>query len=84
MESAVAREVQKEEIGVNGNHHSTKYISSQAWPFSQSCMIGFYVKERFSRWTLALINIDPNELVDAQWFEFEKEDGHGYDGSCIG
>jgi NADH pyrophosphatase NudC (nudix superfamily)/nicotinamide mononucleotide (NMN) deamidase PncC len=70
MESAVAREVH-EEVGVNVNHHSIKYISSQAWPFPQSCMIGFHAKTH-SVDGLASINIDPKEVVDARWFE--KED----------
>ena len=70
MESAVAREVH-EEVGVNVNHHSINYISSQAWPFPQSCMIGFHAKTNAVE-GLASINIDPNELVDARWFE--KED----------
>ncbi|KAL7447068.1 hypothetical protein ACHAXM_010739 [Skeletonema potamos] len=69
MESAVAREVH-EEVGVNVSHHSIKYISSQAWPFPQSCMIGFHAKTH-SVDGLASINIDPNELVDAKWFEKE-------------
>ncbi|KAK1740457.1 NAD-capped RNA hydrolase NUDT12 [Skeletonema marinoi] len=70
METAVAREVH-EEVGVNVNHHSINYISSQAWPFPQSCMIGFHAKTNAAD-GLASINIDPEEIVDARWFE--KED----------
>lgn len=70
MESAVAREVH-EEVGVGVNHQSINYISSQAWPFPQSCMIGFHAKTH-SVDGLSSINIDPKELVDARWFE--KED----------
>ena len=70
MESAVAREVH-EEVGVNVNPQSTIYISSQAWPFPQSCMIGFHAKTH-SAAGLASISIDPKELVDARWFEKEE------------
>jgi len=70
METAVAREVH-EEVGVHVNHHSINYISSQAWPFPQSCMIGFHAKTNAAD-GLASINIDPEEIVDARWFE--KED----------
>eukprot|EP00986_Skeletonema_menzelii_P020651 scaffold31912_cov171-Skeletonema_menzelii.AAC.3 len=70
MESAVAREVH-EEVGVNVNHHSIIYHASQAWPFPQSCMIGFHAKANAAD-GLATINIDTKELVDARWFE--KED----------
>ena len=69
METAVAREVH-EEVGVNVNHHSINYISSQAWPFPQSCMIGFHAKTNAAD-GLASINIDPEEIVDARWFEKE-------------
>ena len=70
MESAVAREVH-EEVGVNINHQSINYIASQAWPFPQSCMIGFHAKTHAAD-GLATINIDPKELVDARWFEKEE------------
>jgi NAD+ diphosphatase len=70
MESAVAREVH-EEVGVIVNRQTITYISSQAWPFPQSCMIGFHAKTHAVD-SLASITIDPNELVDARWFE--KED----------
>ncbi|KAL7450776.1 hypothetical protein ACHAWC_002635 [Mediolabrus comicus] len=70
MESAVAREVH-EEVGVNVNPKSINYISSQAWPFPQSCMIGFHAQTH-SVDNLASISIDPKELVDARWFEKEE------------
>ena len=71
MESAVAREVH-EEVGVNVNPKSINYISSQAWPFPQSCMIGFHAQTHHSADSLASISIDPKELVDARWFEKEE------------
>ena len=65
------------EVGVNMNHQSINYnyidIASQAWPFPQSCMIGFQANTLASD-GLATINNDPKELVDARWFE--KEDVH--------
>jgi NAD+ diphosphatase len=71
MESAVAREVH-EEVGVNVNPQSISYISSQAWPFPQSCMIGFHAQTHHSADSLPSITIDPKELVDARWFEKEE------------
>lgn len=71
MESAVAREVH-EEVGVNVDPQSINYISSQAWPFPQSCMIGFHAQTHRDADCLASISIDPKELVDARWFEKEE------------
>jgi len=70
MECAVAREVYEESgVAVDGN--SVEYVGSQSWPFPRSCMIGFHAKTHSSRNVdeLAAINIDPDELVDAKWFE---------------
>ncbi|KAL7468227.1 hypothetical protein ACHAXS_008454 [Conticribra weissflogii] len=70
MESAVAREVY-EESGVTVDGNSVEYVGSQSWPFPRSCMIGFHAKTHSRRNDngLAMINIDPDELVDAKWFE---------------
>ena len=68
FESAVLRET-NEEVGVTVDHDSVHYIYSQPWPFPRSCMIGMHAKAR--EFGLPPIKIDPNELVDAQWFDKE-------------
>jgi len=65
FESAVAREVH-EEVGVSIDRKSVNYIASQPWPFPRSCMIGMNARALDD---LAPISIDPNEIVDARWFE---------------
>jgi len=67
FESAVAREVH-EEVGVTIDRESVNYIASQAWPFPRSCMIGMNARALEDN---APISIDPDEIVDAQWFEKE-------------
>lgn len=67
FESATYREVH-EEVGVNIDRSSIRYIASQPWPFPRSCMIGMRASTIDS---LSSIHIDPNEIVDAQWFEKE-------------
>ena len=64
------REVQ-EEVGVGVDERSVDYVFSQSWPFPRSCMIGFHAKSRECGDGLATIQIDPHEIVDAQWFEKE-------------
>jgi len=60
LEGAVVREV-REEVGVEvGN---VRYWGSQPWPFPHSLMIGFTAE-----WQSGEIDIDPTEIVDAQWF----------------
>ncbi|MEY4175805.1 MAG: pyrophosphatase, partial [Actinomycetota bacterium] len=60
LEGAVIREV-REEVGVEvGN---VRYWGSQPWPFPHSLMIGFTAE-----WVSGDIDIDPSEIVDAQWF----------------
>lgn len=60
LEGAVVREV-REEVGVEvGN---VRYWGSQPWPFPHSLMIGFTAD-----WQSGEIEIDPSEIVDAQWF----------------
>ncbi len=60
LEEAVHREV-REEVGVAVD--SVRYIASQPWPFPHSLMIGFE-----ARWAGGDIEIDPVEIVDAQWW----------------
>jgi NAD+ diphosphatase len=60
LEGAVVREV-REEVGVEvGN---VRYWGSQPWPFPHSLMVGFTAV-----WRSGEIDIDPAEIVDAQWF----------------
>lgn len=67
FESAIVREVH-EEVGVAIDRQSVNYIASQPWPFPRSCMIGMTARTQDG---LSPISIDPNEIVDAQWFEKE-------------
>jgi NAD+ diphosphatase len=60
LEDAVVREV-REEVGVAvGN---VRYWGSQPWPFPHSLMVGFTAE-----WESGEIELDPSEIVDAQWF----------------
>jgi NAD+ diphosphatase len=63
LEQAVAREV-FEEVGVRIG--SIAYHSSQPWPFPHSLMLGFTAE-----WVEGEINIDPSEIVDANWYTRE-------------
>jgi NAD+ diphosphatase len=60
MEDAVHREV-REEVGVE--IANIRYWGSQPWPFPHSLMLGFHAD-----WASGEIEIDPKEIVDAQWF----------------
>jgi NAD+ diphosphatase len=60
LEHAVRREV-REEVGVEIGE--VTYVTSQSWPFPNSLMIGF-----FAEYVGGDIRVDPNEIVDAQWF----------------
>jgi NAD+ diphosphatase len=64
FEKAVMREA-FEETGVRVDPHSMEYISSQAWPFPRSCMIGFRATADDS----LPLTIDPIEIVTASWFD---------------
>ena len=64
IEEAVRREV-LEEAGIKVGE--VEYIKSQPWPFPSSLMIGVVAEALSSE-----INIDNDELEDAQWFS--KED----------
>lgn len=63
LEQCVAREVH-EEVGVEVTEIT--YRRSQAWPFPHSVMIGFT-----ARWKSGEIDIDPNEIADAQWYRVD-------------
>jgi len=60
LEEAVAREV-REEASVEIS--DITYVCSQPWPFPHSLMIGFT-----AHYAGGEIQIDNNEIVDAQWF----------------
>ena len=64
FEAAVAREVW-EETGIRIDSESLNYVGSQPWPFPQSVMIAFSATADHTQ----PLNIDKNELVDAQWFK---------------
>lgn len=63
LEGAVVREV-REEVGVEVRN--VRYWGSQPWPFPHSLMVGFTAE-----WCGGEIDIDPAEIVDAQWFRRE-------------
>jgi NAD+ diphosphatase len=60
LEETVRREV-REEVGVEVGR--VRYFGSQPWPFPHSLMIGFS-----ATWLSGEIQIDGEEIVDAQWF----------------
>lgn len=60
LEDAVAREV-KEEVSVAVR--DVTYFGSQPWPFPHSLMCGFVCQ-----WESGEIDIDPTEIVEADWF----------------
>ena len=60
-ESAVAREV-VEEVGVPLT--DIRYLSSQAWPFPGSLMLGFHAVAD----PQAPIQVDETEILEARWF----------------
>jgi NAD+ diphosphatase len=80
FESATCREVH-EEVGVTIDRKSIRYIASQPWPFPRSCMIGMRACTLDG---LASICVDPNEIVDAKWFEKETVYQAARDSDAIG
>ncbi len=64
LEQAVAREV-KEEAGIS--IRNICYVGSQAWPYPQSMMMGFFATADSDQ-----LVIDYNELEMAKWFTREE------------
>jgi NAD+ diphosphatase len=69
LEEAVAREVH-EEAGVHIKN--VTYQASQPWPFPASIMLGFWGEA-----TTTNIQVDENEIEDAQWFNAPDLRGFG-------
>ena len=64
LEETLHREVY-EEVGIRVSN--LRYFASQPWPFPHSLMIAFHADFESGE-----INIDPNEIEDAQWFNINK------------
>lgn len=64
LEETVHREVY-EEVGIRIKN--IRYFASQPWPFPHSLMIAFHADYESGE-----INIDPNEIEDANWFSVNK------------
>lgn len=64
VEMAIGREV-KEEVGLSV--HQFHYFGSQSWPYPSNLMLGFIAHHQAGE-----ICIDKNELLDAQFFAFDK------------
>jgi NAD+ diphosphatase len=60
LEECIVREI-REEVGIE--IENIRYFSSQSWPFPDSLMIAFFADYKSGE-----IEIDPVELVDADWF----------------
>ena len=63
-EEAVVREVY-EEVGIHIKN--IQYVTSQAWPFPDSLMLGF-----IAEWDNSEIEEDHVEITDAHWFDRES------------
>jgi NAD+ diphosphatase len=63
LEQTVARELY-EETGLVAVAGTIRYFGSQPWPLPASLMIGFELEAESDA-----LNIDPNELLEARWFE---------------
>ena len=67
IEEAVHRET-FEEIGIRINN--LRYFGSQPWPFPDSLMVGF-----FADYESGDLCIDPKEIEDAGWYDYDKLPG---------
>jgi len=64
FEECVRREV-REEAGIEVKN--IRYFGSQPWPFPSSMMVGFTAE-----WASGDIQIDPEELTDADWYTADE------------
>lgn len=64
LEDCVQREI-REEVGISVSN--IRYFGSQQWPFPHSLMIGFLADYESGE-----IQVDGEEIVDAQWFDPDK------------
>ena len=64
IEETVRREVM-EEVGIRVKN--VQYFGSQSWPFPNSLMLGFHAEYESGE-----INIQEEELSDAQWFDYDQ------------
>ncbi len=64
IEGTVHREV-FEEVGIKVKN--LKYYNSQSWPFPNSLMLGFHAE-----YDRGEINIQEEEIADAQWFHYTQ------------
>ncbi len=64
LENAVKREVMEES---HIEIQNLRYVSSQPWPFPHSLMMGYMADYKDGE-----IGVDHSELIDAQWFRFDK------------
>jgi NAD+ diphosphatase len=60
LEECLVREI-REEAGIAIT--DVRYFGSQAWPFTNSLMVGFTAK-----WAGGELRPDPTEIADAAWF----------------
>jgi NAD+ diphosphatase len=64
LEQAVRREV-LEEVGITVG--PPRYLGSQSWPFPHQLMVAF-----LADWVEGEIEVDGDEIVDAEWFRAES------------
>lgn len=64
LEQTVHREV-FEEVGLKVKN--LQYFNSQSWPFPNSLMLGFHAE-----YDSGEINIQEEEIADAQWFHYTE------------
>ena len=76
LEEAVAREV-LEETGVVVDN--IRYVASQPWPFPNAIMLGFHATASTTK-----ITVDPEELLEANWFSARQLAGFGEFGEHSG